>query len=63
MIDQVEAIKFVREFSKGRTRYRVAKILGVSWGSVNNWLSNNPKKISFNGLESIEKIKKEKTAK
>lgn len=57
MVSQVEAIEFVRELAKGKTTYRVAKILGVSWPTVRNWLSENPKEIELFNLEKIEKAK------
>lgn len=57
-MEQAEAIGFLREFVKGKTRYRAAKILEVSWGSLNNWLSKKPKKISYENLKKIEALKK-----
>lgn len=54
---QFEAIEFLREFSKDKTRYRVAKIVGVTWATMDNWLGKKPKEISYNNLEKIEKLK------
>lgn len=62
MIGQDEAIQFVREFAKDKTTYRVAKILGVNWSTVRNWTSKNPKEISYNNLEKIEKFRNDRTS-
>ena len=56
-MEQDEAIRFVREMANGKTRYRVAKILGTSWATVDNWLSKKPKEISYNYLKKLEEIK------
>jgi len=59
IMEQAEAINFLREFAKGKTHYRVAKILGVNWNTVNNWLSEKPRKISYEYLIKLEQIKNE----
>ena len=56
-MEQGEAIEFVREIAKGKTTYRTAKILGISWPCVRKWLSENPPKISYGHLEKLEKFK------
>ena len=57
MLTQSEALEFVKETAKDKTRYRVAKIFGVSWVTAKNWLSENPNKISYINLGKIEAVK------
>lgn len=56
-MEQAEAIEFVREMAKGKTRYRTAKIIGATWGTIDKWLSKNPTEISYNYLQKLEILK------
>ena len=56
-MEQAEALEFVRELAKGKTRYRTAKIIGTTWGTINKWLSKNPTEISYDYLQKLENMK------
>ena len=56
-MDQAEAIEFVRGMAVGKSTYRMAKILGISWATARNWLSKNPKEISYPMLQKLQEFK------
>lgn len=39
---------------KKKTRYRVAKELGISWNTLTNWLKGRTKSFSLKSVEALD---------